>query len=57
LERLDEADGRMKAPLRDTSKLAATATLAAVKYHEPSFDLQKVVEDVNLSELVDRADV
>jgi hypothetical protein len=57
LERLDEAGGRMKALLLDTSKLAAAATLAVVKYHEPSFDLQKVAKDVDLSELVDHADV
>jgi hypothetical protein len=28
-----------------------------VKYHEPSFNLQKVAEDVDLSELVNRGDV
>jgi hypothetical protein len=43
--------------LLDTSKLAAAATLAAVKYHDPSFDLQKVAEDVDLSELVNHEDV
>jgi hypothetical protein len=43
--------------LLDTSKLAAAATLAAVKYHVPSFDLQKVAEDVDLSELVNHEDV
>jgi hypothetical protein len=26
-------------------------------YHEPSFDLQKVVEDVDLSKLVSREDI
>jgi hypothetical protein len=45
----------MKALLLDTSKLVTAAALAAVKYYEPSFDLQKVVEDIDLSELVDRA--
>jgi hypothetical protein len=27
-------------------------TFATVKFHEPAFDLQKVVEDVDLVELV-----
>jgi hypothetical protein len=31
LDRLDEADGRMKALLLDTSKLVAAATFAVVK--------------------------
>jgi hypothetical protein len=57
LDCLDEADGRMKALLLDTSKLAAVTALAAVEYHEPSFDLQKVTGDVDLSELVNREDV
>jgi hypothetical protein len=48
LERLDEADGQMMALLLDTSKLAAAAALAEVKYHQPSFDLHKVAEDVDL---------
>jgi hypothetical protein len=47
----------MKAFLLDTSKLATAAVLAAMKYHEPSFDLQKVAEDVVLLELVNREDV
>jgi hypothetical protein len=42
--------------LLDTAKLAATM-LSTVKYHEPSFDLQKVAEDVNLSGLVRREDI
>jgi intergrase/recombinase len=57
VNRLDEAEVQMKTLLLDTSKLAAAATLATVKYHEPSFDLQKVAEDVNLSELVNREDI
>jgi intergrase/recombinase len=57
VNRQDEAEVQMKTLLLDTSKLAAAATLATVKYHEPSFDLQKVAEDVNLSELVNREDI
>jgi hypothetical protein len=33
------------------------AALSTVKYHEPSFHLQKVSEDVDLSGLVRREDV
>jgi hypothetical protein len=33
------------------------ATLSTVKYHDPSFDLQKVSEDVDLSGLVRCEDV
>jgi hypothetical protein len=54
---LDEAEGRMKTLLLDTSKLVAAAVLATVKYHEPSFDLHKVVEDVDLCELVNHEDI
>jgi hypothetical protein len=56
-DRLDEANGWMKALLLDTNKLGVAAALAMVKYHEPSFNLQKVAEDVDLSELVNRGDV
>jgi hypothetical protein len=35
----------------------AAATLSTVKYHDPSFDLQKVTEDVDLSGLVRHEDV
>jgi hypothetical protein len=35
----------------------ATVTLSTVKYHDPSFDLQKVSEDVDISGLVRREDV
>jgi hypothetical protein len=45
----------MKTMLRDTSKFVAAAALAMVKFHEPSFD--KVVEDVDLAELVSSEDV
>jgi hypothetical protein len=41
----------------DTTKLAAATTLPKVKYHESSFDLQKIVEDIDLSELVNREEV
>jgi hypothetical protein len=39
---LDEAEGRIKGLLLDTTKLAAAVALSTVKYHNPSFDLQKV---------------
>jgi hypothetical protein len=57
VDHLDEAEGQIKTLLLDTSKLAAATTLATVMYHEPSFDLQKVVEDVDLSKLVSREDI
>jgi hypothetical protein len=47
----------MKVLLLDTSRLTAAATLATVKFHEPTFDLQKVMEDVDLMELVASEDV
>jgi hypothetical protein len=43
--------------LLDAANLAAAAALSTVKYHNPSFDLQKVSEDVDLSGLVRRKDV
>jgi hypothetical protein len=54
---LDEAEGRIKGLLLDTAKLMAAAALATVKYHDPSFDLQKVSKDVDLFGLVRREDV
>jgi hypothetical protein len=57
LDHLYEADDQMKALLLDNSKLATAAMLAAVKYHESSFHLHKVTEDVDLSELVNREDI
>jgi hypothetical protein len=57
IDRLDEAEGRIKVLLLDTTKLAAAAALSMVKYHDPSFDLQKVSEDMDLSGLVRREDV
>jgi hypothetical protein len=41
----------------DTANLAAVAALSTVKYHDQSFDLQKVSEDVDLSGLIKREDV
>jgi hypothetical protein len=54
---LDEAKGRIKGLLLDTANLAAATALSTVKYHDPSFDLQKVSEDVDLSGLIRREDV
>jgi hypothetical protein len=52
IDRLDEAEGRIKGLLLDTANLAAAAALSTVKYHDPSFNLQKVSEDVDLSGLI-----
>jgi hypothetical protein len=52
IERLDEAEHRVRDQLLDTAKLVAAVALSMVKYHEPSYDLQKVTEDVDLSGLV-----
>jgi hypothetical protein len=49
IDRLDEAEGRIKGLLLDTANLAAAAVLSTVKYHDASFDLQKVSKDVDLS--------
>jgi hypothetical protein len=57
IDRLDEAEGRIKGQLLDTANLAAAAALSTIKYHDPSFDLQKVSEDVDLSGLVRREDI
>jgi hypothetical protein len=57
IDRLDEAEGRIKGLLLDTANLAAVAVLSTVKCHNPSFDLQKVSEDMDLSGLVRREDV
>jgi hypothetical protein len=54
---LDEAEGRIKGLLLDTAKIAAVATLSMVKYHDPSFDLQKFSEYMDMSGLVRREDV
>jgi hypothetical protein len=57
IDRLDKAEGRIKGLLLDTANLAAAATLSLVKYHDPSFNLHKVSEDVDLSSLVRREDI
>jgi hypothetical protein len=57
IERLDEAESWIKDLVLDIAKLAAAAALSTVKYHEPSFDLQKVSEDVDLSGLLRREDI
>jgi hypothetical protein len=57
IDQLDEAEGHIKGLLLDTANVAAAATLSTVKYHDPSFDLQKVSEDMDLSGLIRREDV
>jgi hypothetical protein len=57
IDRLDEAEGRIKDLLLDTTNLAVAAALSTVKYHDLSFDLQKVSEDVDLSGLMRREDI
>jgi hypothetical protein len=54
IDRLNEVEGHIKGLLLDAANLAAAAALSTVKYHNPSFDLQKVSEDVDLSGLVRR---
>jgi hypothetical protein len=46
VKQLDEAENRVRDLLLDTAKLAAAGTLSTVKYHELSFDLQKVTKAV-----------
>jgi plasmid maintenance system antidote protein VapI len=57
IDRLNEAEGRINGLLLDTANLAAATALSAVKYYDPSFDLQKVSEDVDLSGLVRHEDI
>jgi hypothetical protein len=57
IDRLDEAEGRIKGLLLDTAKLVVAATMSVLKYHDPSFDLQKVSKDVDLFGLVRREDI
>jgi hypothetical protein len=57
IDRLDEAEGRIKGFLLDTTNLEAAAVLLTVKYHDLSFDLQKVSKDVDLSDLVRHEDI
>jgi hypothetical protein len=54
---LDEAESHINVLLLVTAKLAVATTLSTVKYHGPSFDLQKVSEDVDLSNLLRREDI
>jgi hypothetical protein len=57
IDRLDKAEGRIKGLLLDTTNLAAATALSTVKYHDLSFDLQKISEDVDLSGLVRCEDI
>jgi hypothetical protein len=57
IDRLDEAEGLIKGLLLDTANIAVAAALSTVKYQDPSFDLQKVAEDVDLSGLIRREDI
>jgi hypothetical protein len=57
IDRLDKDEGRIKGLLLGIANLAAAAVLSTVKYHDPSFDLQKVSEDVDLFGLVRREDI
>jgi hypothetical protein len=57
IDRRDEAEGRIKCLFQDTANLTAASTLSIVRHHDPSFDLQKVSEDVDLSGLIRREDV
>jgi hypothetical protein len=41
IDRLDEAEGRIKGLLLDTTNLAVATVSSAVKYHDPSFDPQR----------------
>jgi hypothetical protein len=49
--------GSTKLQVASRANLAAAAALSMIKYHDPSFDLQKVSEDVDLSGLVRREDI
>jgi hypothetical protein len=40
INRLDEAEGRIKGLYLDIAKLAMVVALSTMKYHDPSFDLQ-----------------
>jgi hypothetical protein len=57
IDQLDEAEGRIKGLLLDTANLAAAVALSTVSYQDPSFDLQKVSDDVELSGLIRHEDV
>jgi hypothetical protein len=57
IDQLDEAEGRIKVLLLDTTNLAAVAVLSTVKHHDPLFYLQKVSEDVDLLGHIRRSDI
>jgi hypothetical protein len=57
VNRLDKAEGHIKGLLLDTAHLAAAAALSTVKHHDPSFDPQKVSEDMDLLGLIRREDI
>jgi hypothetical protein len=57
IDQLDEAEGCIKGLLLDTANLAAAAALLTLKYHDLSFNLQKVLEDVDLLGLIRCEDV
>jgi hypothetical protein len=57
IDRLDEVEGRIKVLLLDTANLVVVTALSTVKHHDPSFDLQKVSEDMDLSGLIRREDI
>ena len=49
---MEGTEGRIKTLLMDSGKLAAATAVATVKHHEPSFDLGKVKEELDLVQLV-----
>jgi hypothetical protein len=57
IDRHDKVEGRINGLLLDTANLAVAAALLTVKYHDPSFDLQKVSGDVDLSGLIRCEDI
>jgi hypothetical protein len=57
INRLDEAECRINGLLLDTADLVVATALSTVKYHDASFNLQKVSEDVDLSGLIRREDI
>jgi hypothetical protein len=57
IDRLEEVEGCIKGLLLDTANLVATAVFSTVKHDDPSFDLQKVSEDVDLSGLIRLEDI
>jgi hypothetical protein len=57
IDQLDEAEGRIKSLLLDTANLAVATALSTVKHHDPSFDLQKVSQYVDLPGLIRCEDI